>query len=50
MGGGDRNGRAWPEAAWGVCQCSSRGMDESVKEINMIVYVLYYIGNLIGNI
>ena len=49
MGGGDRNGRAWPEAARRVCQCSSHHMDESVKEINMIVLVLYYIGNFIGN-
>ena len=49
MGDEDRNGRAWPEAAWRVCQCSSHHMDESVKEIDMIVLVLYYIGNLIGN-
>ena len=48
MGGGDQNGRAWPEAARRVCQCSSHHMDESVKEINMIVLVLYYIGNFIG--
>ena len=49
MGDGDRNERAWPEAAWRVCQCNSHRMDESVKKINMTVFILYYIGNLIGN-